>query len=76
MKDFPEGLYGNNEDFYERKLLFESGEKIEFINCPSEIYEVLGTFTDLFKNKIHPYDVEICYVDSFYKNLIFEYAEH
>ena len=26
-------------------LLFESGEKIEFINCPSEIYEVLGTFT-------------------------------
>ena len=52
-------------------MLFESGEKIEFINCPSEIYEVLGTFTDLFKNKIHPYDVEICYADSFYKNLIF-----
>lgn len=75
MKDFPEGLYGNNEDFFERKLLFESGEKIEFINCPSEIYEVLGTFTDLFKNKIHPYDVEICYADSFYKNLIFEYAD-
>lgn len=75
MKDFPKGLYGNNEDFYERKLLFESGEKIEFINCPSEIYEVLGTFTDLFKNKIHPYDVEICYTDSFYKNLIFEYAD-
>ena len=48
---------------------------MRFINCPSEIYEVLGTFTDLFKNKIHPYDVEICYADSFYKNLIFEYAD-